>query len=80
MRPRDIDLELDPDGADAGAAAMGAALTGAVGGGLSSRRASVHRAGVEIDLTSGLAVEGPGAPLAPAFAAQWEWALSLIHI
>ena len=73
VRPRDVDLELDPDGAGAGAAAMGAALAAAQGGGRSSRRASVHRAGVEVDITSGLAVEGPGASLAPAFAMQWEW-------
>lgn len=78
VRPRDVDLELDPDGADGGAAAMGAALAVAGGGGRRSRRASVQRAGVEVDLTSALAVEAPGGALEPAFAMQWEWAHPLV--
>ena len=73
VRPRDIDLELDPDGADAGAAALGAALAEAADGGRSSRRAAVRRAGVEVDLTSGFAAGGPGGRLAPDFAMQWDW-------
>lgn len=73
VRPRDIDLELDPAGADRAAAALGAALAPADGAGRRSRRASIHRAGVEVDLTCDLGVDGPGGALAPDFALQWEW-------
>jgi len=71
-RPRDIDLEVDPRDADAAAAALGAELAAAGGGGRSSRRVLAVRAGVEVDLTCDLAIDGPGGRLAPDFALQWE--------
>lgn len=72
-RPRDIDIEVAPEHAEAAAAALGAALADEGGGGRRSRRAHAWRAGIEVDLTSDLVVEGRGGRLAADFARQWEW-------
>ena len=72
VRPRDIDLEVDPHDAVAVAAALGVELRPAQGGGRRSRRGRLARAGVEVDVTCGLAIDAPGGRLAPDFALMWE--------
>jgi len=76
-RPRDLDLEMDEDRVDAGAAALGLSLGVEQAGGRSSLRARGAVAGVPVDLTAGLRVEGPGGRLPPDFGAQRTWARAL---
>jgi hypothetical protein len=73
-RPRDIDLETSEDRADAGAAALGLRLRHDDAGGRSSWRARGTLAGMPVDLTAGLRIEGPGGVLEPDFGAQRTWA------
>lgn len=74
VRPRDIDIEVAPGDADRAAAALGARIAGGGGGGRRrSRRAAARRAGIEVDLTGDLVVEGPGGLLPADFALQWQW-------
>lgn len=73
VRPRDVDLEIDPDAAEAGAAALGVSLAAVDGGGRRSRRGGREIAGVEVDLTSAFALDAPGGALPPDFARLWEW-------
>ena len=72
-RPADIDIEVAPQHAEDAAAALGVVLAEAGGGGRSSRRGHASRAGVEIDVTCELVVDGPHERLGPDFALQWEW-------
>jgi hypothetical protein len=74
MRPRDVDLEVSAATAEAAAAALGAVLREERGGGRRSRRARARLAGVEVDLTCDLEIDGPGGLLAPDFARQRRWA------
>ena len=78
VRPRDIDLEVDPRDGAAAAAALGVTLREAAGAGRSSRRATALRAGVEVDLTCDLAIDAPGGRLAPDFALMWERAHQVV--
>ncbi len=70
VRPRDIDIEVVAADADAAGTALGVALVPASGRGRSSLRGRTWVAGVEVDLTAGLVVEGPGGRLAADDAAQ----------
>ncbi|MFN8121185.1 MAG: hypothetical protein U0237_02015 [Thermoleophilia bacterium] len=62
--PRDLDLEVAEDHADAAAAALGIGLPPAAGGGVSSRRGGGEVGGVEVDVSAGVEVRGPGGVLA----------------
>ena len=72
-RPADIDIEVDPDDAQAAETALEVVLARDGGDGRRSHRARAARAGVEVDITSDLIVEGPGGRLAAVFARQWDW-------
>ena len=73
-RPRDLDLEAGEDGAEAGARALGFELRYDTGDGRASWRARGDVAGVPVDLTGELRVEGPGGRLEPDFGLQRTWA------
>jgi hypothetical protein len=73
VRPRDIDIEVAPDDGDVAAATLGAELADASGGGRRSRRAQVERAGIEVDISSGFAIDGPTGRLDADFERQWQW-------
>lgn len=62
VSPRDLDLEVPTGSAQAASTALGVPLTMQSGGGRSSRRGTTHIAGVEVDLSAGLVIDG----LAPA--------------
>jgi hypothetical protein len=70
VRPADIDLEVAQADAAAAAAALGVSMKPASGRGRTSLRGGVRWAGVEVDVTAGLTVEGPAMRLAPDEAAQ----------
>ncbi|MCC6833107.1 MAG: hypothetical protein IT200_17375 [Thermoleophilia bacterium] len=61
--PRDLDLEVAVGHAEAAAAALGFALPPAAGGGVSSRRGGGRVGGVEVDVSAGVEVRGPGGVL-----------------
>jgi hypothetical protein len=71
VRPRDIDLEVAMDVAERAAAALG--LTGATesSGGWTSWRAVGVIAGVDVDLSAGVTVTGPGGRLGADLDGQW---------
>lgn len=71
-RPADIDVEIGPDDAEAGTRALGFVLARDSGGGVTSRRAGGVFAGVEVDLSTEIAIDGR---LAPDWALQWAWAV-----
>lgn len=73
VRARDIDVEVEPGGAAPAGAAIGAVLAESGGDGRRSLRASVERAGIEVDLTGDLSIEAPGGRLAPDFERQWAF-------
>lgn len=64
-RPRDIDVEVPAADAARAGAALGVALRPVAGAGRSSLRGAAVIAGVEVDLTAGLAVERRGRRLEP---------------
>jgi hypothetical protein len=65
-RPRDVDIEVSRADGPRAAAALGIDLRPAAGGGRSSLRGATVIAGVEVDLSAGLTVEGGGRRL-PAY-------------
>lgn len=65
VRPRDIDVEVAEADAGVAGVALGVGLRRATGRGRSSLRVLTEVAGVEVDVTAGLAVEGPAWRLAP---------------
>ena len=78
-RPRDIDLEVAEADAGRAAAAMGAgAPARESGAGRTSLRVHATLAGMEVDVSAGLAVEGPGGRLEAAFGLQREWARHVV--
>ena len=74
VRPADIDIEVGPDGTTAAGRALGIALRRERGAGRDSLRGATRLAGVEIDVTCDLAVEGATHLLKPDFALQRGWA------
>ena len=72
VRPADIDIEVPPEQADTAARAFGLTAGESSGGGRRSRRGRAWRAGVEVDITSDLAIDGPALHLPADFALQWE--------
>ena len=70
VRPADIDLEVPLPDAGAAGEALGLAMVAAAGRGRTSLRGSVSIAGIEVDVTAGLRVEGPHLVLAPDDHAQ----------
>jgi hypothetical protein len=72
VRPRDIDLEVATDVAVRAAAALGLAGATESSGGWTSWRAVGAIAGVEVDLSAGVTVTGPGGRLDADFDLQWE--------
>jgi len=76
-RPGDLDVETGDDRAEAAATALGISLGFEQAGGRSSLRARGAVAGVPIDLSAGLRVEGPGGRLTPDFGAQRTWSSAL---
>lgn len=74
VRPGDLDVEVDGADADRAGAALGVALREEAGGGRRSLRGRAVLAGVEVDITAGLEVGGPGGRLAPDFGLQRAWA------
>jgi hypothetical protein len=72
--PRDLDVEVDGPEMPAAAAALGLVARPERGGGVSSLRATGTIAGVAVDLSADIAVEGPGGRLEPDFALQVEHA------
>ncbi len=73
-RPHDLDLEAGEDGAEAGARALGFELGYDTDGGRASWRARGEVAGVPVDLTGELRVQGPVSRLEPDFGLQRTWA------
>ena len=73
-RPADLDLETTEGGAEAGAAALGLDVAWAREPGRSSLRAVGLVAGVPVDLSGDLRVEGPGGRLPSDFGGQRTWA------
>ncbi len=71
VHPRDLDLEVARGVAERAAAALG--LVGAIesAAGWTSWRAVGAIAGVEVDLSAGLTVTGPGGRLEADFDLQW---------
>jgi hypothetical protein len=74
-RPGDIDLEVAEADAARAAAALGTSAAPASGGGRSSLRAAARLAGMEVDVSAGLVVEGPELRLPDGFALMRRWAL-----
>ncbi|HWH13430.1 MAG TPA: hypothetical protein VNT51_01695 [Miltoncostaeaceae bacterium] len=75
-RPADLDLECRGDDIARAARALGfAAPRRDAAGGWSSLRCAGRIAGVDVDLSAGVAVEGPHGRLAPDEALMWAWAL-----
>jgi hypothetical protein len=74
-RPGDIDLEVAEADVPRAAAAFGAEAARSSGGGRSSLRAAGAVAGMAVDVTGGLVVEGPELRLPDGFALQRAWAL-----
>lgn len=72
-RPADIDIEIGP-GAAAVERALAVRFRRSRGAGRDSLRAATRLAGVEVDVTCDLAVEGPTHRLEPDFALQRGWA------
>ncbi len=73
VRPRDIDLEVEPTGAHRAARALGAELAEALGGGRSSLRGHSERSGIALDITCDLEIDAPGGRLPADFELQWKW-------
>lgn len=73
-RPRDLDLEVEPGRAADAAAALGLELADDADHHVRSRRAVGTLAGVEVDLTTRLAVRGDGGGLEPDWEMQRRWA------
>ena len=73
-RPADLDLETTEAGAEAGAAALGLEVAWAREAGRASLRAVGRVAGVPVDLSGDLSVEGPGGRLPADFGVQRTWA------
>jgi len=76
VRPADLDLEISRHSARIAPQALGIALSYEADGGRASWRGRGRVAGVEVDVTSDLEVEGPGGRLAPDFPLQRTWAHS----
>ncbi|MGD9695114.1 MAG: hypothetical protein AB7V42_05580 [Thermoleophilia bacterium] len=76
VRPADIDIEVSPHSAAAVQRSLGITLAYAAGGGRSSWRGATAAAGVEVDVTCDLDVEGPGGRLAPDFPLLRTWSPS----
>jgi hypothetical protein len=74
VTPEDLDVEVDGPAMAAAAAALGLVARPETGGGVSSLRAVGTIAGVEVDLSADISVEGPGGRLEPDFALQAEHA------
>ncbi|WP_217914936.1 nucleotidyltransferase domain-containing protein [Miltoncostaea marina] len=72
-RPHDIDVEVPGRDAAAAGRALGAELRRDRGRGRDSLRARTMVAGVEVDVTCDLVVEGPTHRLEPDFALQRAW-------
>jgi hypothetical protein len=73
-RPSDVDLEVDGPDALRAADALGLGLAIEGGGGVSGLRARGRLAGMEVDLSADLSVEGPGGSLGPDWDLQRAWA------
>ena len=73
VRPADIDVEVAEEDSVAAGAALGAPLRAEAGGGRASLRGSTRRAGVVIDVTAGLVVEGATHTLRADDGAQLDW-------
>ncbi len=71
-RPRDLDVEVARADGPRAAAALGIGLRPAEGAGRSSLRGAGVIAGVEVDLTAGLVVEGAGRRLPPSMEVQLD--------
>jgi len=65
--PRDLDVEVPAEHMAEAADALGLTATTAIDPGARSTRAMGHLEGVEIDLTAGLVLTGPGGILPPDF-------------
>ncbi len=65
--PNDLDIEVASADMDAAAAALGLSVTDARDATARSRRATGSVAGVDVDLTAGLVLTGPGGVLPPDF-------------
>jgi hypothetical protein len=70
VRPRDLDLEVDPAGAGVAGRALGVRLVRARGRGRDGLRGRARIAGAEVDVTAGLEVRGPAGTLRGDWAAQ----------
>lgn len=57
-RPADIDVEVAPEHADTAARALGMTLVRDAGGGVTSRRAEGWFAGVAVDLSADITIDG----------------------
>jgi hypothetical protein len=73
-RPADLDLECDAADGPAAAAALGLAMRPESAGGVRSLRARGEIAGVEVDLSADLALDGPFGRLDPDFPLQLAFA------
>lgn len=71
-RPADVDVEVAAEHADAAARALGFTLVRDSGGGVTSLRAGGGVAGVDVDLSAAVTVDGL---LEADWALQWAWAV-----
>jgi hypothetical protein len=78
VRPRDIDLEVEMGVAERAAAALGFAGATESSGGWTSWRAVGAIAGVEVDLSAGVTVTGPGGRLEADLGAQWDASVAVV--
>lgn len=75
--PRDLDIEVTTDDVHRAAAALGTTAALAVDDRARSMRAGAEHGGVEIDVSAGLTLVGPGGNLPPDFALMWRFATPL---
>lgn len=71
-RPADVDVEVAAEHGEPAARALGFTLARDSGGGVTSQRAGGTVAGVEVDLSAGLTLDGR---LDADWALQWAWAV-----
>lgn len=74
VRPADVDIEIGPGSVAAAERALAAVFRRSRGAGRDSLRAATRLAGIGVDVTCDLAVEGPTHRLEPDFALQRRWA------
>jgi hypothetical protein len=74
VRPGDLDIEATAAHARAAARALGLSIAHVSGAGRASWRAVGIVAGIGVDLSGDLSVDGPGGRLAPDLALQRAWA------